>query len=153
MNVTESTSTASNVNSQSALSEQSILGKDDFLKIFVTQLKNQDPLQPLQDREFIAQMAQFSTLEQIANLNKTTEKVLEIQTTMAQEFANLKDPSLNNYQLIASYSNLIGKKGFWLDQNGNETFGSIQSILFKENQHYVNIDGQELLISDLVKIE
>ncbi|KNF08817.1 flagellar basal body rod modification protein FlgD [Gottschalkia purinilytica] len=45
------------------------LGKDAFLQILVTQLRNQDPLSPMEDKDFIAQMAQFSTLEQIQNLD------------------------------------------------------------------------------------
>ncbi|MCL2601692.1 MAG: flagellar hook assembly protein FlgD [Treponema sp.] len=44
------------------------LGKDDFLRILMTQLSNQDPTAPMQDNEFIAQMAQFSALEQMTNM-------------------------------------------------------------------------------------
>ena len=51
------------------------LGKDDFLKILITQLAHQDPMSPMEDKEFIAQMAQFSTLEQM--------------TSMAKDFARL----------------------------------------------------------------
>ena len=47
------------------------LGKDEFLKILVTQLQTQDPLNPMDDKDFIAQMAQFSALEQISNLNSS----------------------------------------------------------------------------------
>ena len=52
------------------------LGKEDFLKILLTQLTHQDPTRPLEDKEFVAQMAQFSTLEQMTNMNGEISKMI-----------------------------------------------------------------------------
>jgi flagellar basal-body rod modification protein FlgD len=54
------------------------LGKDDFLKILITQLSHQDPTQPMQDKDFIAQMAQFSSLEQITNMSEGMGKLASL---------------------------------------------------------------------------
>jgi len=58
---------AQHIEQRSAQPTQS-LGKDDFLRILLTQLTHQDPTAPMQDNEFIAQMAQFSALEQMSNM-------------------------------------------------------------------------------------
>lgn len=70
------------------------LGKDEFLKLLVTQLKNQNPLNPMDSSAFVAQLAQFSSLEQLTNTNSKLDSLLTYQN------------SLQNTLL----SNLIGKK-------------------------------------------
>ena len=54
---------------------ETALGRDAFLNLLVTQLRHQDPLQPQADGEFIAQLAQFSSLEQLTQIQKTLESM------------------------------------------------------------------------------
>ncbi len=61
---------SSNKNSTKSASNYD-LDKNAFLRLLTVQLSNQDPLNPMEDREFIAQLAQFSTLEQMQNMNAT----------------------------------------------------------------------------------
>lgn len=56
------------------------IGQEDFLKILLTQLTYQDPLKPMDNQEFIAQMAQFTSLEQTRQLNDGLENLLKIQS-------------------------------------------------------------------------
>lgn len=58
---------------------QASLGQDDFLRILTTQLSYQDPLKPLDNQQFMAQMAQFASLEQSRTLNGNVESLLTIQ--------------------------------------------------------------------------
>ena len=103
------------------------LSKDDFLKLLLTQLQNQDPTSPTDNTEFIAQMATFSSLEQMTNMNTTLENVLTSQ----------------NQNLLITYSQLVGQEVTFhkqVDQkndNGEievqEGTGAVKSIQYVED--------------------
>lgn len=60
------------------------LGKDAFLLLLVTQLQNQDPLKPMDDKEFTAQLAQFSSLEEMKNISKSIDGLVASQSSMTK---------------------------------------------------------------------
>ncbi len=62
------------------------LDKDAFLRLLIAELANQDPMNPMDDREFIAQMAQFSTLEQMTNMTKALEGMSSMQQYSAVSY-------------------------------------------------------------------
>jgi flagellar basal-body rod modification protein FlgD len=66
----------------------STLGKEDFLKLLIAQLKNQDPLNPASNTEFVAQLAQFSSLEQMTAMNTNLEASLNSNTGIAESVSN-----------------------------------------------------------------
>jgi flagellar basal-body rod modification protein FlgD len=64
------------------------LGKDEFLKLLVAQLRNQDPVNPSRPEEFAAQLAQFSSLEQLVQVNSTLSAQAEANAAMALALSN-----------------------------------------------------------------
>jgi len=76
--------TASTVTPVQTSTKPKDLGKDDFLNLLVTQLKNQDPLKPMDSSAYVAELAQFSQLEQTSNQTALLKQVLDVQQSNAQ---------------------------------------------------------------------
>ena len=66
---------------------QQVLGKDDFLNLLVAQLQNQDPLNPMDSTQFTSQLAQFSSLEQLSNINTGLTRLQDSQEGNGQSLA------------------------------------------------------------------
>lgn len=103
--------------------QKSSLGKDDFLKILTTQLANQDPSDPLKDQDFIAQMATFSSLEQMTNLN-----------TSFEQFAGLQ---------MSQYASSIGKEITWTPTGGTSPLTGVVNGVSSQDGKYFYLVGDE----------
>ncbi|MFO8065100.1 MAG: flagellar hook assembly protein FlgD [Spirochaetota bacterium] len=96
------------------------MGRDDFLKILMTQLENQDPTSPMEDKEFIAQMAQFSSLEQMTNMSNEFAKVGKLLNT-------------------GQATNLLGKN-VEISQGDSVISGKVEDVTFGEYPQ-INVEG------------
>jgi flagellar basal-body rod modification protein FlgD len=89
-----------------ATSAAGTLGKDDFLKLLVKQLQNQDPMNPLDSSQFATQLAQFSSVEQLANINTNLEASISTNQLMAQSIGNSLASSMIGRDVKASGNTL-----------------------------------------------
>ncbi len=81
-NTNSSTSSNKTDEAFSSLKNNSLLSRDAFLKLFIEQLKNQDPLNPMENYEISGQLAQFSSLEQLYDINKNFSKFIDLNNKM-----------------------------------------------------------------------
>ncbi|MFC4320178.1 flagellar hook assembly protein FlgD [Litchfieldia salsa] len=110
------------------------LGKDEFLKILMVQLQNQDPMKPMEDKEFISQMANFSSLEQMTNMSSLLEKYL----------------SKNPYDSLVKYSELIGKQVEWNTENGTVNKGIVKSVSQNGQEFILELQDGKTISSNVI---
>lgn len=116
--------------------DRSQLGKDQFLRILIAQLQHQDPTQPLQDKEFIAQMATFSSVESLANMSK--------------EFSSFRNS-------IGQASLLIDKEVAWSEYSESEgkwnvNKGVVSSIIMKDHIPYAVVGEKHIPVDDISSV-
>lgn len=116
-----------------AQSADKTMGKEDFLKLFTSQLKYQDPMNPQDSSAFTAQLAQFSMLEQQTNMNQNIEKLIKYENSLSNVAA----------------AGLIGKTVTMED----DTTGAIKGITFKDGGTYLSLtDGKDVVMNQVKNI-
>ena len=133
VNGTSNTNGASNSVPQQT-SGSNTLGQDAFLKLLVTQLKSQDPLKPMEDKEFISQLAQFSSLEQMQQVNQSLGLLAQMNA-------------------VSQASSMIGKQ-ITVEPLGEDSFtGKVSAVIFEENQPWLMIGETKVNPADVIRVE
>jgi flagellar basal-body rod modification protein FlgD len=109
------------------------LGQQQFLQLLIAQLKNQDPMDPVSQEDSIAQLAQFSTLEGIEQLNANFSSFMKLQS-------------------LSQGANLVGKNVEWLDKDGVRQQGVVESISVKDGDLQVKIGDKQVPIDNITAI-
>ncbi len=81
--------------------DKTSMGKEDFLKLLIAQMKNQDPLSPMENQEYASQLAQFSSLEQLQSVNSNLEQGVEINLILTQAINNTMASTLVGKEVTA----------------------------------------------------
>ena len=122
--MTDIASTSSTTPTPTSLSRNTggTLGKDDFLKLFVTQLQHQDPMNPMQDSDFMGQMASFSSLEQITNLAAANDRIAT---------------SLSSTSAIG----LLGRTVSYVGADDEIHTGTVEKVTTTDGKPFLTVDG------------
>jgi len=119
------------------------LEKDDFLKLLVKQLAHQDPLSPMEDKEFISQMAQFSSLEQI---NAMAQSFSSLSGTLTRDFARIAE------MISRSESSSALGKSVELEVGDGKTVQGVVTAVTKGGDPRVKVNGSYYNWSQVIEV-
>ena len=135
---TSSKTPTSGENGSQAIVTNDSLGKDDFLKLLVAQMQNQDPLNPTDSKESIAQLAQFSSLEQMNNIATSMTALSESMAYFSQQSS------------LTQGAALIGKWVSGVDTDGETTVeGTVEAVKWLDGDPKLQIRKADGTLVDL----
>ena len=109
------------------------LAKDDFMRLLLAELLNQDPLDPMDDKDFMAQLAQFSALEELQGMNRTLKDFLALQE-------------------LAQASALIGKTVSGYTIEGESWTGTVGAVIVRQGRAVLQVDGREMALNQVTSV-
>lgn len=117
------------------------LGRDAFMQLLVAQMQNQDPLEPKGGEDMSAQLAQFSSLEQMEQMNENLTTMVLLQQSNAL------------LSQLSESSALIGKDVTWSDPDlGTNGTGTVESVRLAEGLTFLSIDGQDIPLYSITQV-
>lgn len=125
---------ASSAATSAAGADSLSLGKDSFLQLLLTQLRYQDPLKPMEDQDFIAQLAQLNTLEELQSLNRSFGEFMQQQNVMRG-------------------AELLGRSVVGATADGTPVSGLVSSVAVRGGQVLLTVGGREVPLSGVTAIE
>ncbi len=116
------------------------LDRDAFMQLLIAQMKNQDPTEPTSNEQFIAQLAQFSSLEemQLVNENLVALAALEQGNALMSQLTNA--------------SALIGNEVVYNDEFGQAQGGTVDSVRFQDGSVVLQVDGLSVPLSAVLEV-
>lgn len=132
------------------------LGKDAFLNLLVTQMKYQDPLQPAKNEEFLAQMAQFTSLEQMKNLNTSMQMSQGYSLVGKVVQANVTNPVTLETKSVTGIVDAVSLKNgeTYLLVNGNEVeLAKVTAVMDNPTKDIELVDAIEKINDTLTDIQ
>ncbi len=130
--------------SLSSSAKTQILDKDDFFKLLITELKYQDPLEPMKDREFIAQMASFSSLEQMYNMRESLDNLAK----SLGNYTSVLTSSLVAQEALA----LIGKEVEFAGSSGTGK-GVVTAVVIQEGIPYLTVGENRVALAEVTSVK
>ena len=140
------------------------LDKHAFLELLITQLRYQDPLKPTDNGEFLAQMAQFTSLEQVQNINTSLEQMITNQTTQWDSLLEKVDTLNTNmdylkYLIGMSQYAAIDQEVLLLDKivtvqavDGELVTGKVTAVKLEQTGNMLVVNNETYSLAQLVKV-
>jgi flagellar basal-body rod modification protein FlgD len=133
-----SAANSTNTNNSTSVSQTTdaaiSLGEDAFMKLLLAQMRNQDPLKPMEDKDFIAQLAQFNSLNQLTQMSKNLDELVKSQA-------------------LSQGSALIGKTVSGMSSDGSVISGVVSGLQLSGGSITLDVGGQRIPLDSVHSVE
>ena len=140
------------------------MGNTEFMELLMAELQNQNPLEPVSDEQFMSQITQMNSFNELKSMNEKMSVLEDISAgidllgqggdtaflldALKDLFGAMNDP----YSLLAS-SNIVGKQVELVNDDGDTITGVVSSVYIQDSQIRVTVDGEDYDLTSVVRID